>query len=183
MATGKYAKGSSEALGTDFIDLEKVEASDGAADEQGCASEAPTESCNNGEATTSSNIGGQSSASKLPAARRARIGADDGGQSSTSQPPTRRARISGDDDLGYMLLSGLEKILDAIVQTASVDNELPKDLYDNLMAVPGFDEAYLVHYYACLCDHPSVARAFNRLSVSNKMVWVGRYIKEYIPGF
>ncbi|XP_012702326.1 uncharacterized protein LOC101763315 [Setaria italica] len=166
MATGKYAKGSNEALGTDFIDLEKVEASNGAANEQGCASEAPTESCNNGEATTSSNIGGQSSASKLPAARRARIGADDGGQSSTSQPPTRRARISGDDDLGYMLLSGLEKLSDAIVQTAtaSVDSELPKDLYDNLMVVPGFDEAYLVHYYAYLCDHSSVARVFNRLS-------------------
>lgn len=115
----------------------------------------------------SSNIGGQSSASKAPEAKRARIGADGGGQSSTSQPQTRRARISGDDDLGVLLI-GLEKLSDAIVQTAatSVDSELPKDLYDNLMAVPGFEEAYLVHFYAYLCDHPSVARAFNRLSLS-----------------
>ncbi|KAF8779683.1 hypothetical protein HU200_002434 [Digitaria exilis] len=159
LATGKYAKGGTEPLATNFfVDLEKGDA----ADEEGDAREAAAISGNVGEATMSSDIGGQSSCSK---------------------PPPKKTRMGADDDLGYMLLSGLEKLSDAIVQTAPVLTEIPDDLHDNLMSVPGFEEAHLVHYYAHLCDNPSIARVFNGLSLSNKMIWIARYIKTHISSF
>lgn len=116
LAAGKYAKGGTEPLATNFfVDLEKGDA----ADEEGDAREAAAISGNVGEATMSSDIGGQSSCSKPPP-KRTTLRADDGGQSSSSKPPPKKTRMGADDDLGYMLLSGLEKLSDAIVQTAPV---------------------------------------------------------------
>uniref|UniRef100_A0A0A9C9W3 Myb/SANT-like domain-containing protein n=1 Tax=Arundo donax TaxID=35708 RepID=A0A0A9C9W3_ARUDO len=165
MATGKYAKGGSDPLATDVIDLEKDDVTkgithgNGATSEQEGANEA-TASGNIGEATTSHNIGVEFSGSK---------------------PAPKRAKITCDDDLGYALINSLDKVAKAIEKGATpAETELLEGLYDNLMSVPGFEEAHLVHYYAYLCENVVVAKAFNGLSLDNKKIWVARYIKKHL---
>jgi hypothetical protein len=53
-------------------------------------------------------------------------------------------------------------------------------LYEGMMGIPDFDDAHLDHYYAYLCERPSLARPFAKLSLSSKMMWVVRYIKEHL---
>uniref|UniRef100_M8B7L6 Uncharacterized protein n=1 Tax=Aegilops tauschii TaxID=37682 RepID=M8B7L6_AEGTA len=62
-------------------------------------------------------------------------------------PPKRKAKSSGDDD----------DILDV--------------LWDKVSTLPDFDEEHLAHYYAHLVDNPKTARAFMKLSQTNKVVW------------
>jgi hypothetical protein len=62
----------------------------------------------------------------------------------------------------------------------NADDDIPDGLYEDMMGIHGFDDAHLDHYYAYLCARPSLARAFAKLRLSSKMVWVARYIKEHL---
>ena len=57
----------------------------------------------------------------------------------------------------------------------------PKDLWQGIKSLYGFDGAHLAHYYAHLCEKPNIAWAFYRLDVSDKLVWVARYVAQHFP--
>jgi hypothetical protein len=67
-----------------------------------------------------------------------------------------------------------------MTKSITADDDIPDELYEDMMGIPDFDDAHLDHYYAYLCEHPSLARAFAKLRLSSKMVWVARYIKEHL---
>jgi hypothetical protein len=72
----------------------------------------------------------------------------------------------------------IENLATAVKDTTkfiSADDDIPDGLYEGMM-----DDAHLDHYYAYLCERPSLARPFAKLSLSSKMVWVVRYIKEHL---
>jgi hypothetical protein len=77
----------------------------------------------------------------------------------------------------------IENLATAVKDTTksiSADDDIPDGLYEGMMGIPDFDDAHLDHYYAYLCERPSLARPFAKLSLSSKMVWVVRYIKEHL---
>jgi hypothetical protein len=49
---------------------------------------------------------------------------------------------------------------------------------DALVAIKGFDDGHIAHYYAHLVDNPKIANAFMTLSLANKLVWVTRYVEK-----
>ena len=77
-------------------------------------------------------------------------------------------------------LGNLATAIKDMTKAVNADDEISDGLYEDMMGIPGFEEAHLDHYYAYLCEHPSLARAFAKLSLSSKMVWVARYIKEHL---
>ncbi|KAL6906160.1 hypothetical protein ACP4OV_003761 [Aristida adscensionis] len=97
---------------------------------------------------------------------------------SSGTKPSKKAKISADDDILSVMTGGLNKIGNAIEKAFAPKPEIPEDLLDNLMALPRFEETHLYHYYAHLCDRPAIARAFNRLGFSGKIIWVSKYICE-----
>ncbi|KAL6906486.1 hypothetical protein ACP4OV_004087 [Aristida adscensionis] len=98
---------------------------------------------------------------------------------SSGTKPSKKAKISADDDILSVMTSGLNKIGNAIEKAFAPEPEIPEDLLDHLMALPGFEETHLYHYYAHLCDRPAIACAFNRLGFSGKIIWVTKYICEH----
>ncbi|XP_024315389.1 uncharacterized protein LOC100832632 isoform X2 [Brachypodium distachyon] len=102
------------------------------------------------------------------------------GDSSSSKAP-KRAKLNTDDELIH-LMTRLDDLTKAIEKSGSSDTDVPEDLWGNLMVLPGFQEAYLTHYYAHLVENPATATAFNKLSMSNKMIWVSRYISSHLSG-
>jgi hypothetical protein len=46
------------------------------------------------------------------------------------------------------------------------------------VAIKGFDDGHIAHYYAHLVDNPKIASAFMTLSLANKLVWVTRYVEK-----
>jgi hypothetical protein len=98
------------------------------------------------------------------------------GESSSSRAP-KRAKLDNDDELTHLMTS-LDNLTKAIEKSKYVD--VPEDLWGNLMDLPGFEEAHLTHYYAHLVENPAIAWSFNKLSMSNKTMWVVSYIKNLI---
>ncbi|KAM3329114.1 hypothetical protein ACQJBY_026282 [Aegilops geniculata] len=98
---------------------------------------------------------------------------------SSSSKASKRAKVNNDDELMHLMTS-LDNLAKAIEKSECVDTDVPDDLWGNLMNLPGFEEAHLTHYYAHLVENPAIARAFNKLSMSNKMAWVARYIKNQL---
>ncbi|WVZ88740.1 hypothetical protein U9M48_035224, partial [Paspalum notatum var. saurae] len=77
---------------------------------------------------------------------------------------------------GNSWLPSFGELSASINKLAEPELAVPKGLYEELKSIPGFDEAYLDHYYAYLCDNPPLARAFYALpSLSSKMIWMARY--------
>ncbi|WVZ94583.1 hypothetical protein U9M48_040462 [Paspalum notatum var. saurae] len=100
----------------------------------------------------------------------------------TKQPPSKKQRLATEDELIVMISKSLGELSASINKLAEPKLAVPKGLYEELKSIPGFDEAYLEHYYAYLCDNPPLARAFYALPlVSSKMIWVARYIKDHMP--
>ncbi|KAM0921183.1 hypothetical protein ACQ4PT_007073 [Festuca glaucescens] len=98
------------------------------------------------------------------------------GESSSSRAP-KRAKLDNDDELTHLMTS-LDNLTKAIEKSKYVD--VPEDLWGNLMDLPGFEEAHLTHYYAHLVENPAIAWSFNKLSMSNKTMWVVSYIKNHL---
>ncbi|XBI35087.1 hypothetical protein VPH35_120822 [Triticum aestivum] len=66
----------------------------------------------------------------------------------------------------------------ALVKSGGDDDDIPDDLWDVVSSLKEFDEEHLAHYYAHLVDKHKTARAFMKLSETNKSVWVSRYVKK-----
>ncbi|CAN6295770.1 unnamed protein product [Urochloa humidicola] len=169
IATGKFAKDSSAPLGTEDGDAEDCEdeetgKSDGhAIDNEG----------NNGNSIANEgNNGATSSASKT-----SRIG-----KINNSKKTNKRSRTDV-DPLVRAINRGSTKIAKAIKEVGKSDNDVPSDLFGNLMTFNGsFNESHLSLYYAHLVSQPHIARAFNNLPFDHKLNWVAKYIAENFPG-
>lgn len=97
------------------------------------------------------------------------------GDSSSTRAP-KRARLDNDDEYQHLMAS-LDNLAKAIEKSESVDTDV---VWGHLVDLPGFEEAQLTHYYAHLVENPAIARAFNKLSAPNRMIWVARYIKDHL---
>ncbi|VAI74976.1 unnamed protein product [Triticum turgidum subsp. durum] len=113
----------------------------------------------NGEVNTSPNVG----ESCLPKA-----------------PPEKKAKVKHvpEDPLSLILKDGFKLVANALVKSSGDDDDIPDDLWDVVSTLPDFDEEHVAHYYAHVVDNPKTARAFMKLSQTNKSVWVSRYIKK-----
>ena len=103
------------------------------------------------------------------------------GESSSSKgPPKKKAKIMHieDDALVTTLQDGFKLVAEALMKSGGDDSAIPDDLWDVISKIPGFDEGELAHYYAHLVDNPKTIRAFMSLSLSNKVVWVSRYVAK-----
>ncbi|KAG8089193.1 hypothetical protein GUJ93_ZPchr0011g28134 [Zizania palustris] len=114
-------------------------------------------------------------------------GNTNGGESSGSKPPlAKKPKMTVEDPTIAMVtmigqsLGNLATAITNITKAFNSDGEIPEELYDTMMSIPDFDTTQLDHYYAYLCDHPPQARAFYKLPLSSKMIWVARYIKEHL---
>ena len=159
MATGKFAKDSSAPLGTEDGGAEDCEAEEtGKSDGDAIANEG--------------NNGATSSASKT-----SKIG-----KTNNNKKSNKRSRPDV-DPLVAAINRGSNKIAKAIKEVGKSDNDVPSDLFDNLMAFNGsFNETHLSFYYAHLVSQPHIARAFNRLPFDHKLNWVAKYIAENYSG-
>ena len=103
------------------------------------------------------------------------------GESSNSKPPPKKkvkvVKLE-DDPLVTTLKDGFKMMADALVKSGGDDDALPDGLWDALVAINGFDEGHITHYYAHLVDNPKIANAFMTLSLANKLVWVSRYVEK-----
>ena len=101
------------------------------------------------------------------------------GESSSSKgPPKKKAKIVHieDDALVTTLQDGFKLVAEALMKSGGDDSAIPDDLWDVISKIPGIDEGELAHYCAHLVDNPKTIRAFMSLSLSNKVVWVSRYV-------
>ena len=119
MATGKYAKGANDPIGTNVNEISDNETAKAPTDDKGkrAAGHGSVE-----EVTMSATCGGDSSASK----------------------PPKRAKISNDEDLYSFMTTGIERLAKAIENAGAADTDVPEDLWDNMMDLPGFEEAHLL---------------------------------------
>ncbi|XBI57081.1 hypothetical protein VPH35_038558 [Triticum aestivum] len=95
-------------------------------------------------------------------------------------PPKKKAKVVKvlEDPLGAILKDGFKLVAEALVKSGGDDDDIPDDLWDVVSNLKEFDEEHLAHYYAHLVDNPKTARAFMKLSETNKSVWVSRYVKK-----
>jgi hypothetical protein len=103
------------------------------------------------------------------------------GESSSSKAPAKKkAKVMQleDDALVTTLKDGFKLVAEALVKSGGDDDTIPDNLWDIISTVPGYSEGELAHYYAHLVDNPKIARAFLSLSLSNKLVWVSRYVTK-----
>ena len=100
--------------------------------------------------------------------------------SSSKGPSKKKVKIVHieDDALVTTLQDGFKLVAEALMKSGGDDSAIPDDLWDVISKIPGFDEGELAHYYAHLVDNPKTARAFMSLSLSNKVVWVRRYVAK-----
>ncbi|XP_044967920.1 uncharacterized protein LOC123427849 isoform X2 [Hordeum vulgare subsp. vulgare] len=107
----------------------------------------------------------------------------DSGDSSGSlppPPPPKKAKVKNDDSLLCTMTRVLDRLAEAVEKCSRRDTDVPDGLWANMKGLPGFEQEHLAHYYAYLCENAHVARAFVKLSVPHKMVWVNRYIKNHL---
>ncbi|KAL6615498.1 hypothetical protein ACP70R_037768 [Stipagrostis hirtigluma subsp. patula] len=161
MATGKYAKGSNEALG-----IQDAETDD-------------TEDCDVlFAATTSVSAAGNS----MSGAAAAATNEDNGATSSAPKP--KKAKTShpeGDGLVGALMTVG--DMLSVAIERAGVgDNYVPPNLLGTLRSLPGFNETHIAYYHSHLVDYPHKARAFCDLPFDHKVMWFAKFISEKFPG-
>jgi len=157
MATGKFAKDSSTLLGT-----EDEGAEDWETEETGKS---------NGDAIANENNNGETSS----ASKTSKIG-----KTNNNKKTNKRLRTDF-DPLVAAINRGSNKIAKAIKEVAKSDNDVPSDLFDNLMTLNGsFNETHL-SFYAHLVSQPHIARSFNNLPFHHKLNWVAKHIADNYP--
>lgn len=105
---------------------------------------------------------------------------DAGDSSGGLPPPPKKAKVKNDESMLCRMTRMLDRLAEAIEKCSGKDTDVPPDLWGNMKDLPGFEQEHLAHYYAYLCENPAVARAFYNLSMSPKLVWVTRYIKNHL---
>jgi hypothetical protein len=102
-----------------------------------------------------------------------------------SAPKAKRAKTCAQESEDKMVATFSavgEKIANAIVEAGKTNDELPEGLWDSMKGIPGFEPAYLSHYYAHLVENVRIARAFHSLDFANKLIWIARYVSNNFPG-
>ncbi|KAK3139741.1 hypothetical protein QOZ80_5AG0389260 [Eleusine coracana subsp. coracana] len=109
--------------------------------------------------------------------------ADDNGASSSGTRPSKRAKTIENEDEGLngAFTNSSDKIAAAIIKAASVANELPLDLFENMTSLPGFDATHKGYYYSHLVANPREAHAFNNLPFDYKLIFMAKYVSEHFP--
>ncbi|KAG0513774.1 hypothetical protein BDA96_10G131500 [Sorghum bicolor] len=92
----------------------------------------------------------------------------------------KRARTD-QDPLVAAIKWGSVKLAKAIKEAGKSDNDVPSDLYDNVMGMPGFNSTHLSFYHSYLVQNPHIARAFNSLPFEHKLNWVAKHIADNYP--
>lgn len=164
LATGVYAKGTSDPLATEVTET------DNAPKETEDVTTPTNGEVGTDEPTISVNNTGESSGIKPPPAKKPKV--------VTVEDPNMVVVSMMSENLGSIAAS-----ITALSKVVAEDDDIPDELYDDLMSVPGFQAGDLDHYYAYLCDNPRQARRFYKLpSLSSKMIWIARYIKNHLSG-
>ena len=83
-----------------------------------------------------------------------------------------------DDALVTTLKDGFKLVAEALAKSGGDDDAIPDNLWDVLVAIKGFDEGHIAHYYAYLVENPKTAKAFMTLKLENKLVWLSRYVEK-----
>ncbi|RLN29924.1 hypothetical protein C2845_PM05G27960 [Panicum miliaceum] len=72
----------------------------------------------------------------------------------------KKRAMTDQDPLVAAIKWGSTKLAKAIKEAGKPDNDVPDDLYDNLMAMSGsFNSTHLSFYHSYLVQHPHIARA------------------------
>jgi hypothetical protein len=104
---------------------------------------------------------------------------------SPSAPKAKKAKTcvqESEDKMMATFMAVGDKIANAIVEAGKTNDELPEGLWDGMKTIPGFEPAYLSHYYAHLVENVRIARAFHSLDFDNKLIWVARYVSNTFSG-
>ena len=153
LATGKWAKGSSEPIGTDTTGA-KFDEGNKEGDVAG---------------TGQSTNAGESSATR-PIKRAKACAGDEEGLISTV------GRV-GSELAAAIVIAGEKS---APPPPPPPADEIPDDLYETLQTMEGFNEAHIAHYYAFLVENPKSAKAFMKMGYVGQLTWISRYItKEF----
>ena len=160
MATGKFAKDSNSALGTEEANTENEDL--------------------NANVVSELNANGESEATPSPS--------NQGATSSASKP--KKARIGGDEEDGLIAVISRvgDRLAEAIEKACAAPppqptNDLPDDLFNMLINLPGFDAAQLnLYYYQYLVANKDMARAFDSLPFDHKLMWVAMFVSERFLG-
>ncbi|KAK3127416.1 hypothetical protein QOZ80_7AG0572990 [Eleusine coracana subsp. coracana] len=158
LATGKYAIGSNEALGTTFSDASSVRKSE-TFDEADKAARAIDEMAKAmGESMTSREGREVTSA-----------GAD---------RKRRRAALTDDDTIA------LNNMIDAVKNVAAAIREtkvevLNPDLYDAVMYQPGFTEEALISAFSHLVDNEAQGDAFAKMTKNHCVLWLRTWLAKH----
>lgn len=158
MATGKFAKDSNSALGTEDVDNE----SGGEMNGNGVS-----EMNGNGESDATgspTNHGATSSASK---AKKAKTSVDE-----------EEGLIGAINRVGDKLACAIEKV----ATQPPPNDDLPEDLFDIVNSLPGFDSTDISIYYAYLVANPRMGRAFYKLPFEHKLNWLAMFVANKFPG-
>jgi len=159
MATGKFAKDSNSALGTEEANTENEDL--------------------NANVVSELNANGESEATPSPS--------NQGATSSASKP--KKARIGGDEEDGLIAVISRvgDRLAEAIEKACAAPppqptNDLPDDLFNMLINLPGFDAAQLNLYYQYLVANKDMGHAFYNLPFDHKLMWVAMFVSERFPG-
>jgi hypothetical protein len=155
MATGRFAKDSSVPLGT-----QEESTDDWDTEVQRMEVQSDRGATQDGNAATSS-------ASKATNPKKKDKG--------------KKRTMTDQDPLVAAIKWGSVKLAKAIKEAGKSDNDVPSDLYDNVMGMPGFNSTHLSFYHSYLVQNPHIARAFNSLSFEHKLNWVAKHIADNYP--
>jgi len=167
MATGRFAKDSNFALGTEDANNENEDMAANVGGEM------------NGQGGSEMNANGESDATTLPT--------NHGATSSGSK--TKKAKVSVDEEEGLIVAINCvgDRLAQAIEKATAPpppppSNELSEDLFDLLVGVPGFEATHIFVYFQHLVANPGIGKVFYKLSFDHKLIWVALFIAERFPG-
>uniref|UniRef100_A0A804N3X5 Uncharacterized protein n=2 Tax=Zea mays TaxID=4577 RepID=A0A804N3X5_MAIZE len=75
-----------------------------------------------------------------------------------------------------------DTLSNAIEKVATGDTDMPDDLFDSLINLPGFEQTHISLYFNYLVAQPHIARAFNKLPFDHKLIWARNFVSEKFLG-
>ncbi|PWZ13134.1 hypothetical protein Zm00014a_010894 [Zea mays] len=94
----------------------------------------------------------------------------------------QKKRDSEEEGLIAAFKSVGDTLSSAIEKVATGDTDVPDDLFDSLINLPGFEQTHISLYFNYLVAHPHIARAFNKLPFDHKLIWARNFVSEKFPG-
>ncbi|XP_023155968.1 uncharacterized protein [Zea mays] len=109
---------------------------------------------------------------------------DDNATTSSTSKTRKKAKKRDSEEEGLIAAfrSVGDTLSNAIEKVATGDTDVPDDLFDSLINLPGFEQNHISLYFNYLVAHPHIARAFNKLPFDHKLIWARNFISEKFPG-